>query len=1149
MTDRDTLNKALQALVKTLEADLLQRAKSHTPTRDALKADHAAAVQADRTGDPYSTWLTLEAAQLAVAWVLSAVFVRFLEDNHLIDPVLAGPGNNAPGTPSAKANDHRDAYFNQHPENNDRQYLLYLFDQLAQHPPVAELFGDHNPLRQRPDWLSADAAQDHLVRFFRDIDPDTGELKRNFDAHPADHVELDHVPALDTRFLGDLYQDLSEATRKRYALLQTPDFVEDFILDRTLTPALKTFGLEPTDDISGGVFKIIDPACGSGHFLLGAFARILSAWQRKAPALSAAEHVISTLKSIHGVDLNPYAVAIARFRLLLAAMHAAGIARLSRCPDFALNLACGDSLLHGSRPSSSGIQQSLDPDDDNQTHIYATEDREQLVELLQHGRYHAVVANPPYITVKDKQQNQNIRDRYGSCSGKYALSVPFMERLFDLAIDGSPYKAADGIGGLQNPPGFVGQITANSFMKREFGKKLIQEFIPRWNLTHVVDTSGAYIPGHGTPTVILFGRPRQEGSARADTIRTVMGIRGEPATPAVPAEGKVWSAILDQIDHPGSESDFISVNDTPRQQFESHPWSIGGGGAAELKRRLEENGHSTLSQHIESIGFGAILGEDEIFSDFPNGSRVRRLPSEFRRPLVEGTEVRDWNLGSQVELLFPYSEKIELVDECVVNQWIWTHRTTAWARPDFSKMSYREAGRTYWEYHQIPPTKYRTPLSITFAFVATHNHFVLDRGGKVFKQSAPVIKLPPDATEADHLALLALLNSSAACFWMKQVFHDKGSTVDSKGARQTTVAFENFREFTGTGLQKLPLPESYANGWGRLLDDLAHQLQNHSPAAQLRAWDSGADQTLDQRLAAAATASADLFGRMIALQEELDWATYHQYGLTADEPLLSDDDAPPLKLGERAFEIVMGRKIAAGELDTTWFIRHGSTPLTELPDHWPADYQAIVNRRIEAIEANPKTIGLIEAPEYKRRWNQTPWDQQVKDALHAWLLNRLEACFDLDGRMSPPPPEAPEVVGQACLTYPASIAGSRSRCWSARRTSRSTPRRTRRSARSRRCTPATRRWTSMRWSPRSWPRKPCRAWRRRATNPRASPSTPTGKPLGRCSAKKTRSTPTPGNPTPGSPTPGNPNKRKPTRRRRRASTRSPCRPSTRAAIF
>ena len=63
---------------------------------------------------------------------------------------------------------------------------------------------------------------------------------------------------------------------------------------------------------------------------------------------------------------------------------------------------------------------------------------------------------------------------------------------------------------------------------------------------------------------------------------------------------------------------------------------------------------------------------------------------------------------------------------------------------------------------RLTSEKLRTPLSIVFAFVATHNHFVLDRGGKVFKQSAPVIKLPPGATEDDHLALLGLLNSSTA---------------------------------------------------------------------------------------------------------------------------------------------------------------------------------------------------------------------------------------------------------------------------------------------------------------------------------------------------------------------------------------------------
>ena len=50
---------------------------------------------------------------------------------------------------------------------------------------------------------------------------------------------------------------------------------------------------------------------------------------------------------------------------------------------------------------------------------------------------------------------------------------------------------------------------------------------------------------------------------------------------------------------------------------------------------------------------------------------------------------------------------------------------------------------------------------------------MLDRGGKVFNRTAPVIKLPAAATEDDHLGLLGLLNSSTACFWLKQVCFQK----------------------------------------------------------------------------------------------------------------------------------------------------------------------------------------------------------------------------------------------------------------------------------------------------------------------------------------------------------------------------------------
>ena len=181
----------------------------------------------------------------------------------------------------------------------------------------------------------------------------------------------------------------------------------------------------------------------------------------------------------------------------------------------------------------------------------SVEDLDELKRILGQ-QYHVVVGNPPYITVKDAALNQAYRDRFATCHRQYSLAVPFTERFFDLAIYGARCQ----------PAGYVGMITANSFMKREFGKKLIEEFFPRIDLTHVIDTSGAYIPGHGTPTVILFGRHRRPVSQRCGRCSA---SRGEPSTPEDPAQGLVWRAIVEQIwIRAGSQNEFVSVTDVPR---------------------------------------------------------------------------------------------------------------------------------------------------------------------------------------------------------------------------------------------------------------------------------------------------------------------------------------------------------------------------------------------------------------------------------------------------------------------------------------------------------------------------------------------------------------------------------------------------------
>src|SRR5690606_9792424 len=344
--DREQLLKDLQRQVKDLEADLREQVEALPEVRERLRTEYDQAFRLGRTAATWTVWRDERVTQAAVAWVLGTVFVRYCEDNGLLgDRVfLAGP---EPAR-MALAEESQEEYFREHPAGTDRDWLLAAFDEIArpqstqpedeqaesQQPEDKRprdkgsqagglLFDqDHNPLYQIP--VSHDAAK-ALIAFWRRRGED-GALVHDFTGD-------------DTRFLGDLYQDISEEARKRYALLQTPEFVEDFILDLTLTPAIEEFGHD--------VVRMIDPTCGSGHFLLGAFRRLWDEWEANTSTKDPYERVRLALDAVHGVDVNPFAVAIARFRLIVEALRKAGFRTLREAAgkEFPLHIAVGDSLL------------------------------------------------------------------------------------------------------------------------------------------------------------------------------------------------------------------------------------------------------------------------------------------------------------------------------------------------------------------------------------------------------------------------------------------------------------------------------------------------------------------------------------------------------------------------------------------------------------------------------------------------------------------------------------------------------------------------------------------------------------------------------------------------------------------------------------
>jgi hypothetical protein len=953
MIDEQLLRSGLQKLLKETESAIRERLADEPSLQAQLKERHDAAVRAERAEGSKKGFLAFSdeaITQSSVHWLLGCVFVRFLEDNGWLDDRnskvawISGPGERL-----AIAKDRRTLFLRPDPSLTDRDYLLHVFDEVAKLPGVAGVFDPkHNPLYSLQPTAQGAAK---IVEFFQKVDPDSNALIHDFSD-----------PAHGTRFLGDLYQNLSESARKRYALCQTPGFVIDFILDRTLTPSLDAFGLE--------TLRMIDPSCGSGHFLLAAFARLFRAWQVKEPGTNPPALVQRALDAVYGVDLNPFAVEISRFRLLIAALEASAIERLADAPSFRFNLAAGDSLLHGTRVGGGGIARLLF--EDRLQHFYDTEDANELKRILGQP-YHVVVGNPPYINVSDSVLREAYRNRFSTCHGKYQLGVPFTERFFDLTV-----RSEDQYESLA---GWMGMIVSNAFMKRTFGKKLVEGYLKNRDLTHVIDTSGVYLPGHGTPTTILLARHRPPIST---VVRAVRGIRGETGVPEEPAKAPVWTEIEGNIDKPGFEGEYVSISDTPRESFSAHPWAIGGGGAAELKEQIDGDAESTLAKSAADIGVFGICAADDVMVGERMDFVRRSLEPNLYRCLLGGDAVRDWEIDRVPTVFFPYigNDIVPIPASGPLAFYLWPYRVTLGNRATFSGGTYLSEGRPWWGWHQLSMHRLTPPESIVFSDVATHNHFVLSTTPVAFDRHAPIIKLPKGASRDRYLSLLGVLNSSVSCFWLRQICYPKGGDhVGTEGARVTKNLWEERYDFDCTKLKQLPIPEGRPFEITQLLQAEAEMHSSIQPGRLCR------DEEVPSRaqLTAASAEANRVHARMIALQEELDWKCYSLYGIIEDDLTLSPDRVPPLCLGERAFEVVLARK---GE-EPIWFERHRSTPIKELPVHWPEDYRRIVERRIAMIESN-RDVALVERPEYKRRWNLPTWEEMEESALKGWLLNRIE---------------------------------------------------------------------------------------------------------------------------------------------------------------
>jgi hypothetical protein len=945
-----------QFLERTLIPDLRLRVEESPSVKRALDDALARERAAGRTADDPIAYRERTLEQVGAAWLLDCVFVRFLEDRGFVSHRrLAGDG----------AVDAQERFGAAFPglAGNAREYLLAVFREAGNLPGARELLGARHDVARR-------------------LGPQRGRGGRPAPALPGGAPRQEPAVALRQRRHPRPRRPLSRPQRRRARTLRAPP---DAGLRRVVHPRSharpRGEGVRPRR-----------VSHDRSHLRIRALrARGVPSAARAARAQGPVGRCEATrgdaLRHVYGVDLNPFAVAITRFRLLVAYLGAAGIRACARRPRTSPRPPRRRRRLAAVRRQEPLARR--EPDRQRRATLlggdhFVLEDPVAGRAVFGHG-YHAVVGNPPYIVCRDAALRELYRARYpDSAKGKYRAGGTVHRALLRTRVDG----------------GFVGLINANSFMKREFGKGLVEKVLPRLDLTGVIDTSGAYIPGHGTPTVILFGRNQHR---KSDTVRAVLGRRGEPETPEDPAKGKVWSSIADHVGDRSFENDFVTITDLSRDTLAKHPWSLGGGGAGELKQHIEERCDRRL-QSLAVVGVGGMSNADEVFLADSGTANRQRMPVDYTRSLVIGEEIRDWSHATDLIVFFPYSKDLVLQpirSEALVA--LWPYASVLWSRVVFGGGTYRSAGRPWWEWHQVTRSHYKTPLTIVYAEVATHNHFVLDRGGKVFKQTAPVIKLPATATEEYHLALLAWLNSSLACFWMKQVCYPKATTNGDIGGGISDERWEVRFEFDGTKVGQLPLSDAdFAFQAGRALDSNAALSATYHPTAIVARFDPTKHASLNDLLSCAIEQTQTTHDLMVSQQEELDWRWYEHLGLLTEEErtkhakardaALVEEIIPPYPVGLRAFE----RAMFLSGASTAWFERNGYlVPADPVMARLSRAMHRLIAVRMEIIQSN-RFIGLIERPEYKRRWTKRDWNEEVRDAATTALLDAVEAVATAD---------------------------------------------------------------------------------------------------------------------------------------------------------
>ena len=447
--------------------------------------------------------------------------------------------------------------------------------------------------------------------------------------------------------------------KKAGGVYYTPTYIVDYIVEQTLGKLLE--GKTPQE--IGGLTKtwkrskakrpltVLDPACGSGTFLIDAYQKLLDwyleRYEKDGPEnhkkrvyeasggewrLTTAERKRILLSHIYGVDIDSQAVEVTKLSLLLKVLEGENRETLDRqlkflkeraLPDLSSNIKCGNSLIGTDYYDG---QQSMF-DEEEALRVNGFDWRAEFTDIIRHGGFDVIIGNPPYVRMEAfKEIKQYLRKHFASHAERTDLYVYFIEKEHELLA----------------PNGLFGMIVSNKFIRAKYGQPLRKHLESVATIHGIVDLAGLPVfRGATVRTVILT-------SSRAST----NGRRWVTYSPPPPLDE------LQQVEA-GTRS-LADITD-------SHAYKIRIGELRESGWRLNQPKHTELMDNLAGKGVplkefmdgricrGIVSGLTEAFVISQEQRREiiakNRKASRIIRPFLQGRKIRRYEIENSDEFL------------------------------------------------------------------------------------------------------------------------------------------------------------------------------------------------------------------------------------------------------------------------------------------------------------------------------------------------------------------------------------------------------------------------------------------------------------------------------------------------------------------